>query len=104
MKQHEDVEKTFYALDLEFNLPAIGWTEVIVLDEKTWNDSLCRQSQSIFKRSLENALKAITYSITVDFQTLEDQKVTIIDRDTEEQPHCPIDKLLETIDNKFRNY
>jgi glycyl-tRNA synthetase len=42
------------------------------------------------------------YCITVDFQTLEDQTVTVRDRDTMEQIRLPIDQLVKYIMDKIR--
>ena len=37
------------------------------------------------------------YCVTVDFQTLEDNTVTLRDRDTAEQKRIPIDEIIHTI-------
>ena len=37
------------------------------------------------------------FCITVDFQTLEDNSVTLRDRDTAKQERVPVDKLLQNI-------
>jgi glycyl-tRNA synthetase len=39
--------------------------------------------------------------ITIDFDTLEDDAVTVRDRDTMEQIRLPIGKLVEHIDSKI---
>lgn len=41
------------------------------------------------------------YCVTVDFDTLDDQKVTIRDRDTTEQIRVPINEIVETIKNRL---
>ncbi len=41
------------------------------------------------------------YCVTVDFQTLEDETVTVRDRDTTKQERVTVDKLGEYIDNKL---
>ena len=37
------------------------------------------------------------FGVTVDFDTLEDNTVTLRDRDTMQQERIPIDKLMETL-------
>ena len=41
------------------------------------------------------------YCVTVDFDTLEDNTVTIRDRDTMEQVRMSIDELVSHFQNKF---
>ena len=41
------------------------------------------------------------YCITVDFDTLEDNKVTIRDRDTMEQVRIEIDKVKDWVNEKL---
>jgi len=60
------------------------------------------EKKSIGKRYLKNAVRGIPYSLTVDFDTLEDSTVTVRDRDTEEQTRIPIDQLVGFLSNKFR--
>ncbi|HLT20893.1 MAG TPA: His/Gly/Thr/Pro-type tRNA ligase C-terminal domain-containing protein, partial [Thermomicrobiales bacterium] len=38
---------------------------------------------------------------TVDFDTLEDNAVTVRDRDTMEQVRVPIDRLMDTLDERL---
>ena len=41
------------------------------------------------------------FCITVDFDTITDNQVTIRDRDTTEQVRIPIDDVVKTIDNRL---
>ena len=55
---------------------------------------------SIGKRYLRSAIKGIPYCITIDYQTLEDDTVTIRDRDTEFQFRLEIPKIkMYLLDN-----
>jgi glycyl-tRNA synthetase len=49
--------------------------------------------QSIGKRYLKAAIKGIPYCVTIDFTSLEDNMVTLRDRDTEQQKRISIDQL-----------
>lgn len=60
------------------------------------------EKKSIGKRYLKNAVRGIPYSLTVDFDTLEDNTVTVRDRDTESQNRMPIENLINFLSNKFR--
>ena len=42
------------------------------------------------------------YCVTVDFDTLDDQAVTVRDRDTIEQDRVPIDELVDTVQARLR--
>ncbi|MCC7552715.1 glycine--tRNA ligase [Candidatus Micrarchaeota archaeon] len=57
------------------------------------------ESGSIGRRYLRAAEQGIPFCITVDFDTLKDNTVTIRDRNTEEQKRIKIDKLIEIIDD-----
>lgn len=52
---------------------------------------------AIGKRYLSNSIKGIPYSITVDFQSLDDNTVTIRDRNTENQIRVNIEDLKKYI-------
>lgn len=41
------------------------------------------------------------YCVTVDFDTMEDNAVTVRDRDTMEQVRLPIDQLVDYIQDKI---
>ena len=41
------------------------------------------------------------YEVTVDFDTIEDNAVTVRDRDTMEQVRLPIDQLVDYIQDKI---
>ena len=43
------------------------------------------------------------YCVTVDVQSLEDQKVTVRDRDTMEQERISVDQLEKYLNKKFIN-
>jgi glycyl-tRNA synthetase len=55
------------------------------------------ETQSIGKRYARQDEVGTPLCVTVDFDTLEDQAVTVRDRDTMEQVRVPIDGLLETV-------
>jgi glycyl-tRNA synthetase len=55
--------------------------------------------QAIGKRYLKNGIKGIPYSVTIDFETIKDNSVTVRDRDTELQIRLSINELVEY----FRN-
>lgn len=59
------------------------------------------EKQSIGKRYLKNAIKGIPYSITIDFDTLKDNTVTVRDRDTEKQTRVDIIELIKWFRNVF---
>lgn len=58
------------------------------------------EAGSIGKRYRREDEIGTPYCITVDFDTLEDNQVTVRDRDTMEQVRLPIDKLEEYIEEK----
>ena len=60
------------------------------------------EAGSIGKRYRREDEIGTPYCITVDFDTLEDNKVTIRDRDTMEQVRVEIDKLKEWINDKIK--
>ena len=55
-------------------------------------------TQSIGKRYRRQDEIGTPYCITIDFESLEDSKVTIRDRDTMQQQRVPIDKLINFFD------
>ena len=57
---------------------------------------------NIGKRYLSQDEAGTPYCITVDFQTLEDDTVTVRDRDTAEQERIKISKLQEYFSNKLK--
>jgi glycyl-tRNA synthetase len=59
------------------------------------------ETQSIGKRSRRQDEIGTPYCITVDFDTLEDNAVTIRDRDTMKQDRVEIDKLKSYLQEKF---
>ncbi|MGH2461236.1 MAG: glycine--tRNA ligase, partial [Chloroflexota bacterium] len=54
-------------------------------------------SQSIGRRYRRQDEIGTPYCVTIDFQTLEDQQVTIRDRDSMTQERVPIDRLVEVV-------
>lgn len=56
---------------------------------------------NIGKRYLYQDEMGTPFCVTIDYQTLEDQTVTIRDRDTAEQIRIRVDQLAEFIDNKL---
>jgi len=56
------------------------------------------ESGSIGKRYARNDAKGTAVCITVDFDTLDDDTVTIRDRDTEEQVRVPIEDLADRLE------
>ena len=59
------------------------------------------ETQSIGKRYRRQDEIGTPYCITFDFDSLEDQAVTVRDRDTMEQERVPVAKLLEYFRDKF---
>lgn len=60
-------------------------------------------SGSIGKRYAKSDEIGIPIAITVDFESMEDESVTVRDRDTEKQARVPIKELNEYIDNFFND-
>ncbi|MBI4302103.1 MAG: glycine--tRNA ligase, partial [Chloroflexi bacterium] len=58
-------------------------------------------AQSIGRRYRRHDEVGTPYAVTVDFQTLEDQAVTIRDRDSLKQLRVPIAELKPTLEAKF---
>ena len=57
---------------------------------------------SIRKRYRREDKIGTPYCVTVDFDTLEDNTVTIRDRDSMEQVRIPVEEVKEYIDNKIK--
>ena len=60
------------------------------------------EAGSIGKRYRREDEIGTPYCITVDFDTLEDNMVTIRDRDTMEQVRIEIDKVKEWVNEKLK--
>ncbi|MBT4525607.1 MAG: glycine--tRNA ligase [Deltaproteobacteria bacterium] len=60
------------------------------------------ESQSIGKRYRRQDEIGTPYCITIDFDTLEDQKVTVRDRDTMHQERVAVDALIDYLSQKFK--
>lgn len=61
------------------------------------------ETQSIGKRYRRQDEIGTPYCVTFDFDSLEDKKVTVRDRDTMAQERIAIDDLKNYLDNKFNN-
>jgi glycyl-tRNA synthetase len=55
------------------------------------------EQQSIGKRYARHDEIGTPYCLTVDMQTIQDQTVTIRDRDTAQQIRIPIDEAIQTV-------
>ena len=71
--------------------------------EKLSKDFMCDYDEagSIGKRYRREDEIGTPYCVTIDFDTLEDNQVTIRDRDTMEQVRVPIDELNDWVKNKI---
>ncbi len=58
-------------------------------------------SGAIGRRYLRANKKGIPFAVTIDFDTLEDESVTIRDRDSEKQIRVKIDDLVQTLESLF---
>jgi glycyl-tRNA synthetase len=59
-------------------------------------------AQSIGRRYRRQDEIGTPYCVTIDFQSLEDNQVTIRDRDSMQQVRIPVDELLDTLKAKFK--
>ena len=59
---------------------------------------------SIGKRYRRHDEIGTPFCVTVDFGTLEDENITIRDRDSMQQTRIPIEKLVEELKNLRNNY
>jgi glycyl-tRNA synthetase len=59
------------------------------------------ETQNIGRRYRRQDEIGTPLCVTVDFETLDDNAVTVRDRDTMEQVRVPIDRLMETIDDQL---
>ncbi len=89
-------------------LPLVKNNKEIVNKSNMIYDSLkykfkCETNKNgyIGTRYLKNAIKGIPYSITIDYETLKDESVTIRDRDTEEQERIMIKDLIDYLSYKL---
>ncbi len=58
-------------------------------------------AQSIGRRYRRQDEIGTPYCVTIDFQSLEDNQVTIRDRDSMQQIRIPVEELLDTLKSKF---
>jgi glycyl-tRNA synthetase len=61
------------------------------------------EQQSIGKRYARHDEVGTPYCLTVDHQTLEDNTVTIRDRDTTKQERISVDRALEVVKERINN-
>lgn len=61
------------------------------------------ETQSIGKRYRRQDEIGTPYCVTVDFDSLEDEAVTVRDRDTMEQERIKIEKLSEYLNKKMKS-
>ncbi len=61
------------------------------------------ESGSIGRRYLRAAIWGIPYAITIDFDSLKNNDITLRDRDTEKQIRIPISQLKDTLIKLFSN-
>ena len=61
------------------------------------------ETQSIGKRYRRQDEIGTPYCLTVDFESLEDKKVTVRDRDSMVQERMGIDEVKDYLKEKFRN-
>jgi len=68
------------------------------------NNFVCQydESQSIGKRYRRQDEIGTPYCVTVDFESLEDEAVTIRDRDTMGQERIKIEEVVEYLGEKFK--
>ena len=59
------------------------------------------ETQNIGKRYRRQDELGTPYCITIDFDSLEDQAVTVRDRDTMEQDRINIDRLVEYLSERL---
>jgi glycyl-tRNA synthetase len=60
-------------------------------------------AQSIGRRYRRQDEIGTPYCVTVDFDTIDDQAVTIRDRDTMAQQRVPVSRLLEVLYDRFEH-
>ena len=88
-------------------LPLSKKEELTEPAKKIWNElkhdfmTEYDETQSIGKRYRRQDEIGTPYCITFDFDSLEDNAVTVRDRDTMKQDRVPIAKLLEYFQEKF---
>jgi len=109
-KKEENEGKTIFRLPIHLApvsvavLPLMKKEPLMDLGKKIYSELLAEGlvavmdvSGSIGKRYLRNSEIGTPFCVTVDFDSLEGQDVTIRDRDTEEQKRIPIMTLKDTL-------
>ncbi len=74
--------------------------EIFEMLKNEWNSEY-DESGTIGKRYRRQDELGTPYCITIDFDTLENNTVTLRDRDTMKQTRIPIDKIIETLKTKL---
>ncbi|MBD3299824.1 MAG: glycine--tRNA ligase [Candidatus Moranbacteria bacterium] len=88
-------------------MPLFKKKELLKLSNKIWDNLRTKYmtehdiTQSIGKRYRRQDEIGTPYCVTIDFESLEDGKVTVRDRDTMEQKRVEIEKLEEYFNGKF---
>lgn len=82
-------------------LPEIS--EKIFTETQTEYSAFFDQGGSIGRRYRRQDEAGTPYGITIDHQTLEDNTVTLRDRDTMKQDRIPADKVLENLKERLQN-
>ena len=89
--------------------PLIKKPELTEISEKIKNNLekhfilMYDESSSIGKRYLRAAMQGIPYAITIDFDSIKNNDVTIRDRDSEKQIRVQTEELEETLKKLFAN-
>ena len=92
------VKAAIFSLVRKDKLPEIARRIYKIL--RTHFHVIYEEKDSIGKRYRRQDAIGTPYCITVDFQTLEDNTVTVRDRDTMEQVRVPINKLLAMVEKR----
>jgi glycyl-tRNA synthetase len=90
-----------YPLVNKDGLPEIS--DKIFTEIQTEFSAFFDQGGSIGRRYRRQDEAGTPYGITIDHQTLEDNTVTLRDRDTMKQIRIPADKVLDELKNRLQN-
>ncbi len=90
-----------YPLVNKDGLPEIS--DKIFIEIQTEFSAFFDQGGSIGRRYRRQDEAGTPYGITIDHQTLEDNTVTLRDRDTMKQIRIPADKVLDELKNRLQN-
>ncbi|MBI4042650.1 MAG: glycine--tRNA ligase [Deltaproteobacteria bacterium] len=84
--------------------PLIEAADKLFHDFRRRYRSMYDDAGSIGRRYRRQDEVGTPFCVTVDFQSLEDQKVTVRDRDTMEQDRVAMDRLAEYFEDKFAHH